>query len=188
MFALFLCMITATFAQTSKHEKEFVQQILPYAKELQRKYNIPVSATTAMAAYESGFGRSKLSRNANNYFGIKALSRKYDGPKYYIMTKDFNKTVRRVQPFRRYSSMRESVMDYGQFLAVENMRYRKAFRDETLRSGKRFVAAVARAGYCPDYTYVRNVSCIIDRHNLECYDLPVIHLAKNIGADYRGIH
>jgi flagellum-specific peptidoglycan hydrolase FlgJ len=52
--------------------QEFVQQALLAASQSSEQSGMPALVTVAQAALESSWGQSKLSREANNYFGIKA--------------------------------------------------------------------------------------------------------------------
>ena len=54
----------------TKHE--FVQQAYAAASLSSKHSGMPAMVTVAQAALESNWGQSKLSREANNYFGIKA--------------------------------------------------------------------------------------------------------------------
>jgi flagellum-specific peptidoglycan hydrolase FlgJ len=51
---------------------EFVQQAYAAALLSSKHSGMPAMVTVAQAALESNWGQSKLSREANNYFGIKA--------------------------------------------------------------------------------------------------------------------
>ena len=52
--------------------QQYVEQHAEYAIEQQRKYGVPASVTLAQGILESANGRSQLSRECNNHFGIKA--------------------------------------------------------------------------------------------------------------------
>src|ERR1700680_4819776 len=54
----------------TKHE--FVQQAYAAASRSSKRSGMPAMVTVAQAALESNWGQSKLSQEANNYFGIKA--------------------------------------------------------------------------------------------------------------------
>ncbi len=54
----------------TKHE--FVQQAYKAASQSSVRSGMPLMVTVAQAALESNWGQSKLSMQANNYFGIKA--------------------------------------------------------------------------------------------------------------------
>jgi flagellum-specific peptidoglycan hydrolase FlgJ len=53
-------------------KEEFVRQAYGVALASSRRSGMPALVTAAQAALESNWGQSKLSREANNYFGIKA--------------------------------------------------------------------------------------------------------------------
>ena len=52
---------------------EFVQKAYAAAAESSRTSGMPPMVAVAQAALESSWGQSRLSRQANNYFGIKAF-------------------------------------------------------------------------------------------------------------------
>ncbi len=53
-------------------KQEFVQQAYAAASRSSERSGMPAMVTVAQAALESNWGQSKLSQEANNYFGIKA--------------------------------------------------------------------------------------------------------------------
>jgi type VI secretion system secreted protein VgrG len=53
-------------------KQEFVQQTYMAASKSSERSGMPAMVTVAQAALESNWGQSKLSQEANNYFGIKA--------------------------------------------------------------------------------------------------------------------
>ena len=55
---------------------EFLQQAMAAAKAASAKSGFPAGITVAQAALESAWGQSWLSRDANNYFGIKAYGKR----------------------------------------------------------------------------------------------------------------
>ena len=61
-----------SYKKPSKVAADYIATYLPYAKEAQREFGIPVSITLAQGMLESAYGTSKLALNKNNHFGIKA--------------------------------------------------------------------------------------------------------------------
>lgn len=59
--------------------QEYAQQYAEYAMEQMRRYGIPASVTLAQGILESSNGQSRLARNENNHFGIKATPRGLPG-------------------------------------------------------------------------------------------------------------
>jgi flagellum-specific peptidoglycan hydrolase FlgJ len=53
-------------------KQEFVEQAHAAAMQSSRRSGMPPMVTVSQAALESNWGQSKLSREANNFFGIKA--------------------------------------------------------------------------------------------------------------------
>ncbi len=55
--------------------QEYALQYADYAMAQMRRYGIPASVTLAQGILESSNGQSRLARNENNHFGIKATPR-----------------------------------------------------------------------------------------------------------------
>ena len=69
--------------------QEYALQYADYAMAQMRRYGIPASVTLAQGILESSNGQSRLARNENNHFGIKATSSWIaEGGKYGIYTDD----------------------------------------------------------------------------------------------------
>lgn len=49
----------------------FINKVYKDAKRIEREFGVPVSLTIAQAAIETGFGKSRLCKEENNYFGIR---------------------------------------------------------------------------------------------------------------------
>lgn len=99
-------------------------------------------------------GGSTLSRNAQNYFGIKCGS-SWKGPKYEIQTREETKTGQSyyvVACFRQYDSIEASIKDYIKFLQ-SNQRYKNAgfFQQQTVLGQ---FQALKKAGYATAGGYV----------------------------------
>lgn len=150
---------------TSKgSQRDFLEKALPEAIRLQVQTGVPASAIISMSIYESGYGRSALASEYNNFFGIKAFSN-WSGPRARSMP-TVDSGVRTRADFRAYPSVYDGFLGYTSFLR-ETGRYNAAFSTET---GEDFVRAVLRAGYCPDGDYLGNIKTIMARHNLEQLD------------------
>ncbi|GAA0242779.1 glycoside hydrolase family 73 protein [Metaclostridioides mangenotii] len=100
----------------------FIKQMEDAAVENYYEYGILPSITISQAILESGWGNSVLTEKSNNLFGIKA-DKRWNGDKFGIeTTENYNDKI--VANFRSYSSLKDSVRDYGKFL-TENSRYTK---------------------------------------------------------------
>ena len=134
----------------------FSPEVIRLAQETQAKYGVPASVTLAQYATESGYGKSWLARNANNYFG---MTGSYNGQKVY-------KTDRY---WRKYSSMEESFNDHGRLLS--SGRYGQATKGAT--SADAYIDAIQPI-YAPESDGNKGIAklwkTIIKQNNLTQYD------------------
>ena len=134
----------------------FSPEVIRLAQETQAKYGVPASVTLAQYATESGYGKSWLARNANNYFG---MTGSYNGQKVF-------KTDRY---WRKYSSMEESFNDHGRLLS--SGRYAQATKGVT--SADAYIDAIQPI-YAPESDGNHGISklwkTIIKQNNLTQYD------------------
>jgi len=149
---------------------EFIQAAIEPAQDSQRETGVPASVTIGQAIHESAWGTSRLSREGNNYFGIKATNG--PGPRGVINARTWehidgeNLTV--TDAFRAYNNKAESFVDHGRFL-LDNKRYAAAMG--RIDDPRAFIRLVAAAGYATDPNYTRKVLAYLDRYDLYQYDL-----------------
>jgi flagellar protein FlgJ len=142
--------------------KDFIAKIGPLAQKIQEKYGIPASLAIAQAALESGWGKYA---KGNNFYGIKADSR-WNGPSNVTATHEYSNGgsfYATDAAFRAYSGLKESVENYGKFLA-NNSRY-----VAVVNAKNGFVAAdaVQDAGYATDPNYAATLKSIIKKYKLD---------------------
>jgi flagellum-specific peptidoglycan hydrolase FlgJ len=91
-------------------KEEFLVAAAKAARESSRTSGLPAGVTVAQAALESAWGKSGLSRDANNYFGIKAHG---EHPSVEMPTTEVNNGVaaRTAARFAKYESMAECFAD-----------------------------------------------------------------------------
>ncbi len=130
---------------------------------------IPASITLAQGLLESGIGNSRLARHANNHFGIKC-HKGWTGNSYYIEDDDYDKQGNLMKScFRSYSNAEESYFDHSRFLS-ERSRYRFLF-DYDRTDYKAWAKGLKKAGYATAPTYATKLIKIIERENLQRFDL-----------------
>jgi flagellum-specific peptidoglycan hydrolase FlgJ len=140
--------------------KEFIKKYGAYIHKVTAKTGILPGTLVAQAFLESSgndkVGGSKLSREANNFFGIKC-GPAWKGAKYNIKTKEYkgNTPYYVTACFRKYKSVEDSIKDYVNFLQV-NQRYANAgvFKAKTV---KEQAEALKRAGYATAPGYAQLV-------------------------------
>ncbi len=150
-------------------QEQFISSIADAAVVSQDATGVPASITIAQAILETYWGSSRLAREGNNYFGIKAQTRAGSAR---VITFDVwevigGRNVVRSEPFRAYNTIAESFVDHGRFF-VENGRYASAMavRDDA----KEFARAINRAGYATDPAYASKLIGLMDRYNLYRFD------------------
>jgi flagellum-specific peptidoglycan hydrolase FlgJ len=150
-------------------QERFIASIAEAAVASHDRTGVPASVTIAQAILETYWGSSRLAREANNYFGIKAQTK--PGPagvvNFIVWEVIGGRNVMRSEPFRVYHSIAESFVDHGRFF-IENGRYAGAMaaRDDA----RQFAREINRAGYATDPTYAGKLIGLMDRYNLYRYD------------------
>jgi flagellum-specific peptidoglycan hydrolase FlgJ len=150
-------------------QERFIASIAEAAVVSHERTGIPASVTISQAILETYWGSSRLAREANNYFSIKAHTR--HGPAGVVWFNVWEviggRNVMQQQPFRAYNSIAESFVDFGRFF-VENGRYAAALAAR--QDPKQFAREINRAGYATDPAYASKVIALMDRYNLYRYD------------------
>ena len=155
----------------TRFESAFILKAAAAARSSQWVTDVPASVTIAQAILESDWGRSELSTEYNNYFGIKALTKPGSaGVAWFDVWEVIDdEDVIQTEPFRAYNNAVESFVDHGEFF-LGNRRYRRAL---AVRSDPRaFARAINRAGYATDPDYAPKLIELMDRFDLYIYDLP----------------
>ena len=145
-------------------EEHFFEVFSPVAIDHQQKYGIPASVTLSQMALESQFGESRLAREANNYFGIKA-SRLWlnDGKPYYTMDDD-----RKGEKFCSYPSALESMESHARILTGDLYKRCHRFSDTDYHN---WLVGIKSSGYATNPKYVSSCEKIIKKYRLYLYDI-----------------
>lgn len=146
------------FAQSSADILSYINKYKDIALNQEKQYGIPATITLAQGILESGAGRSGLTRNANNHFGIKAFGG-WTGPIYQAWDDEPNKSR-----FRVYSSAAESFRDHSLFLK-NNSRYRSLF-SKSVYDYRGWAIGLQKAGYATATTYAMALIGFIDSYKL----------------------
>ena len=153
----------------STPQEQFIASIGEAAVESADRTGVPASVTIAQAILESYWGSSRLARDANNYFGIKAQTRGGSAGSIWLDVWEViaGRNVVQSQAFRAYNDVAESFVDHGLFF-LENGRYSAAMgvKDDP----RQFAREVNRAGYATDPSYAAKLIALMDRYNLYRYD------------------
>lgn len=151
-------------------EVQFISSVLPGALQNYKKYKIYPSVTIAQSILESGWGKSGLTKKANNLFGIKSSS-SWKGESINMKTAEYTKSNSKYYinaNFRKYPTLADSILDHGKFLN-ENSRYAKHGVFTAENSSKQ-AFALQRAGYATSPIYAVQLISLIEKYDLDRYD------------------
>lgn len=146
-----------------------MKRYAPLAMSQQRKYGIPSSVILAQMAFESGWGTSKLAKEGNNFFGIKASKSWLEKGLPYSLHNDDKPS----EKFCNFSSAEESMEYHSRLLMGE--RYQKCHKYDST-DHHNWLRGIKAAGYATNIHYVRCCERIISRYKLFLFD----HLAEKM--------
>ena len=154
--------------------EQFLAASIPAAQQSQRESRVPTSVTLAQAILESGWGRSSLSANDRNFFGMKCfnnVSGAYAAGCHAYSTQECTAAgicSTTVATFRTYATSAASFTDHG--MALKNLaRYAAAFNYTD--NPNQFIAEVHKGGYATDPLYTTKLVNLMTKYNLYQYDL-----------------
>lgn len=162
-------------------ENDVIEKIGRLFTEDNKKSGVLASVSMAQFILESGWGKSELAQNANNFFGMKkSLSgnnwsgsawdgssvykkqtQEYDGSKYITVTAEF----------RKYPNIEKSIADHSAYLLGakngNNLRY-VGLKNE--KNYKKAITIIKNGGYATSPTYIEKLCNIIEKWNLTRFD------------------
>lgn len=145
--------------------EEYIATFSEVAQLEMKAYGIPASITLAQGLLESGFGKGELAMKTNNHFGIKCH-------KGWQGDYDFHDDDEKGECFRKYNHPMYSYRDHSIFLTS---RSRYAFLFDYRNSDYRnWARGLKKAGYATDKKYPNKLISLIERYDLDTYDLNVV--------------
>jgi len=160
-------------AQNSDYEesvKLYIATFKDIAVKEMMQYRIPASITLAQGIYESNAGRSKLSSEANNHFGIKCHN-DWNG-KTFIQDDETKNEC-----FRKYSNPEESFRDHSFFLSHRD-RYKPLFNLD-ITDYKGWANGLKSCGYATNPQYADHLIKTIEDYQLYKLDVADFSLVFN---------
>ncbi|CDZ75698.1 Flagellum-specific peptidoglycan hydrolase FlgJ [Peptoniphilus sp. ING2-D1G] len=141
------------------YKEEYIQNTQRLATDIAKKYNLHPSVVLAQSALESGFGKSDLSLEYNNYFGIKS-----GGEGVNLNTVEYVRGEKKIlnENFRVYDSKRDSFKDYAELIS-KSPRYEAVLRAQDYTEACK---ALQSGGYATDPSYADKIIEIINHYEL----------------------
>ena len=138
--------------------QDFINKYLPAAKEAASGTAILPEIITAAAMLESGHGESKLAKNYNNFFGIKAGG-SWQGKTIDFRTKEYTGTPNEqtiIASFRAYDTPKDSFLDYVHLL-TNAKRYNNVLSAGTIEEQAH---EIHKAGYSTARNYAQKLTAL----------------------------
>ena len=131
----------------SDHVSIFINSVWDDADSIARKYNLPQGLLISMAALESGWGRSKICKEKNNYLGIKST-----------------KKVNGKRPYRTFKTRLECFDYWGKILT------RPCYQELPMTSLNICLYLLESCGYHQSENYSNKIRWIYKRYKLNLCD------------------
>lgn len=145
-------------------QHNFLQQLIPLAQNIGKQYDLFPSVLLAQAALESDWGRSDLSSNYHNLFGIKGSG--YFSIKLPTQEEQAGQLVSQMASFRVYPNWQASLEDYAKVL--NQPLYAGVHRK--LAANYRQATHALIGKYASDSQYDRKLNQVIQAYHLDQYD------------------
>ena len=148
----------------SKEQLDFVQPLVPHAQRNARKLGTSPQAILAIAALETGWGRSMIKdeqgNDSHNLFGIKATPA--DNRFARTLTTEYieGSPQKLHANFKTYESPADAVDGFANFI-LSNSRYSRAL--EQASDPEQFLQELQVAGYATDPKYAEKAVAIMRR-------------------------
>ncbi len=159
----------------TKLQADFIKMIGDAAVSYYRDYGILPSLTIAQAILESNWGRSGLSRDCYNFFGMKWSKGCGCDYKEY-KTKEQKKDGRYITitaKFRKYKSVSEGIRGYYEFLQYKRYRNLRGVTDY-----RKACDLIRQDGWATSLSYAQNLKNYIKQYDLDDYDRDVLGIEK----------
>lgn len=160
---LFLCINYFSFCQNKTDL--YIEKYSYLAIKEMKEFKIPASITLAQGILESGNGESRLAIEGNNHFGIKCHD--WEGEEIYADDDEENEC------FRKYKKVEDSYRDHSLFLSKRG-RYSFLF-ELSITDYKAWAKGLKKAGYATSPTYAEKLISLIERYNLQKFDVEIKH-------------
>ena len=169
-----LLLTSNLFAQSQEQVEQYIEKYKKLAIDEQIRSGVPAAITLAQGIHEAAAGTSELAIEANNHFGIKCKST-WTGMTY------LHDDDAKQECFRKYSSAEQSYIDHSDFLRKNN-RYSALFELE-MTDYIGWATELKRAGYATNPAYVKRLTDIIEKYNLQVYTAAALNKKNVVAGD-----
>lgn len=127
----------------------FLRDYYEFAKKVEFDTGVPSTVILSVAALESNWGRSGLSKKHNNFFGRKAIGSE---PVALMSTLEYRKGRYHKEDaaFKYYPTPKESFLDFAKLMATKRYSHIHGSVED-------WAVGLQQAGYATDPTYAEKV-------------------------------
>ncbi len=147
------------------YRQAYIMDTEKLATRVAKKHGLFPSVMMAQSILESNWGRSELSQEYNNYFGIKEV-KKDKGIVFETEEYVEGQSGRYMESFKKYSSKSESFNHYAKLLSTAK-RYAKVKTAKDYREAAKYIQ---EGGYATDPNYANKIISVIEKYGLNKYD------------------
>ena len=153
----------------TSEQKQFIEDIARYVRKYAPQYGIKCySAIIAQAICESAWGKSRLSAQYHNYFGLKCGTKWTGGSVNMRTGEEYNgRRVTISDNFRTYKNMEEGVKGYFVFLFDGRTRYDNV---KGVTDPQTYLRNIKADGYATSSSYISTNMSIVRTYGLTYYD------------------
>jgi flagellum-specific peptidoglycan hydrolase FlgJ len=143
--------------------------VVPAAQASQKQYGVPASVTIAQAILESGWGKSKLAAESNNFFGVKFNSHMPGAGYVELPTKEIaNGSAEIIEAeFQKYDTAEQGFNAHA-YLLASLPRYSPAMKE--CGDPFEFATQLAACGYSTNPNYANELARLMTEFRLTQYD------------------
>lgn len=156
----------------NKEKGDLIARIGPLATSSQQSTGVPASVTIAQAILESDWGRSGLTRQCHNWFGIKARQgeayKEFATHEFVVSANGVGKLEAVRARFKTFISDGECFYAHGRLLSTLT-RYAPAMA--AAADPLAFAAKLQQCGYATDPMYPDKLARLIAEFNLTRFDV-----------------
>lgn len=171
----------------TENQTYFLSRVVRPIVEDSNKRNLLPSPRIAQAILESGWGTSKLAKNARNLFGLKD-NNQWDGKIYNINTGEFYDGAYTTVSanFQYYETWEESIFWQGWYL--ENRKFSENSTTyvygnlKGVRDYKQFCKLLKEDGYATSPDYAEKLINLIELYNLTQYDVDAVPVGPDVAT------
>lgn len=157
LFSLFVLLtLHDSHASYDSDVRAYIQKYQGYALESQHRFGIPASITLAQGILESGAGRSRLTLQSHNHFGVKGK-----GTVGSVKAKDDEPGL---STFRAYRNDQESYDDHARVL--RHPRYWNELKHVSIYDYRSWARIIKKNGYATAPDYSEALIGLIERYQL----------------------